>query len=175
MGKTYIYDEVERLVKKCNSRNPFDILSELNVVVMESGSYQTLKGYCFSANRTVYVVINDSLHPALKKIVAAHELAHIVLHRKMLQIAPMKDSVLYDMTSETEYEANLFAADLLIPDESVTEMTKDEDMDYFKMCKSLSTSPDLMSFKLFSLIKRGYAYPMPPLDINSTFLSKEEK
>lgn len=175
MGKTYIYDEVERLVKKCKSRNPFDILNTLNVVVMESSSYQKLKGYCFSANRTVYVVINESLHPALKKIVAAHELAHIILHKNMLQIAPMKDSVLYDMTSETEYEANLFAADLLIPDETVTDMSKDEDMDYFKMCQTLNTSPDLMSFKLFSLIKRGYAYPMPPLDMNSAFLAKEEK
>lgn len=118
MAKTYIYDEVERLVNKCKSRNPFDILSALNVVVMESSNYQKLKGYCFSANRTVYVVINETLHPAEKKIVAAHELAHVVLHKNMLQLAPMKDSVLYDMTSETEYEANLFAADLLIPDET---------------------------------------------------------
>ena len=93
MAKTYIYDEVERLINKCKSRNPFDILSALNVVVMESNAYQKLKGYCFSANRTVYVVINESLHPAEKKIVAAHELAHVVLHKNMLQLAPMKDSV----------------------------------------------------------------------------------
>ncbi len=174
MGKTYIYDEVERLVKKCKSRNPFDILDALNVVVMESNSYQKLKGYCFCANRTVYVVINESLHPALKKIVAAHELAHIILHKKMLQLAPMKDSVLYDMTTETEYEANLFAADLLIPDDVISDMSKDEDMDYFRICQTLSISPDLMSFKLFSLIKRGYAYPMPPVNMDSSFLGKEK-
>lgn len=173
MVKTYIYDEVERLVNKCKSRNPFDILSALNVVVVESNAYQKLKGYCFSANRTVYVVINESLHPAEKEIVAAHELAHVVLHKNMLQLAPMKDSFLYDMTSETEYEANLFAADLLIQDETITDMTKDEDMDYFKICQLLSTSPDLMSFKLFSLIKRGFSYPMPPFEPNSTFLAKD--
>lgn len=172
MGMSYIYNEVEHLVKKYKSRNPFDILSAMNVVVKESGAYQKLKGYCFSANRTVYVVINETLHPAEKLIVAAHELAHIILHKNMLQMAPMKDSVLYDMKSETEYEANLFAADLLIADEDISDMSKDEDMDYFKMCQCLNTSPDLMSFKLFSLIKRGYPYPMPPLDMNSTFLGK---
>ena len=132
MRKTYIYDEVERLVRKCKSRNPFDILSALNVVVMESNAYQKLKGYCFSANRTIYVVINDS------------------------------------------YEANLFAADLLITDDVISDMSKDADMDYFRMCQTLSISPDLMSFKLFSLIKRGYAYPMPPIDMDCTFLGKEK-
>ena len=174
MRKTYLYDEVERLVRKCKSRNPFDILSALNVVVMESNAYQKLKGYCFSANRTIYVVINDSLHPSEKNMVAAHELAHIVLHRKMLRLAPMKDNILYDMTSETEYEANLFAADLLITDDVISDMSKDADMDYFRMCQTLSISPDLMSFKLFSLIKRGYAYPMPPIDMDCTFLGKEK-
>ncbi len=173
MGKTYIYDEVERLVRKCKTRNPFDILSALNVVVMESNAYQKLKGYCFSANRTIYVIINDSLHPAEKNIVAAHELAHIILHRKMLQLAPLKDNILYDMKSETEYEANLFAADLLITDNVIRDMSKGEDIDYFRMCQTLSVSPDLMNFKLFSLIKRGYAYPMP-LNMDSKFLRKEK-
>lgn len=51
MGMSYIYNEVEHLVKKYKSRNPFDILSAMNVVVKESGAYQKLKGYCFSANR----------------------------------------------------------------------------------------------------------------------------
>lgn len=172
MAKSYIYEEVERVVKKCHSRNPFDILSSMNVIVKESSSYQKLKGYCFSVNRSVYVIINSSLHPAEKNIVAAHELAHIVLHKEQLKMAPMKDSVLYDMRSETEYEANLFAADLLISDETIEDMTKEDDMDYFKMCQTLSTSPDLMSFKLFSLIKRGHSYPLPPVDMNSTFLAK---
>lgn len=173
MAKSYIYKEVERVVSKCHSRNPFDILSAMNVIVKESNNYKKLKGYCFSANRTVYVIINDSLHPAEKKIVAAHELAHIILHKKQLKMAPMKDSILYDMTSETEYEANLFAADLLISDEMIEKMTQDNDMDYFKMCQILSTSPDLMSFKLFSLIKRGHSYPLPPVDMNSKFLAKD--
>ena len=85
----------------------------------------------------------------MKQIVAAHELAHIVLHQSQLKIAPMKDTVLYNMASQTEYEANLFAADLLLDDEEIHKLSQDEDMDYFNMCKSLYVTPDFMSFKLF--------------------------
>lgn len=82
----------------------------------------------------------------------------------------MKDSVLYNMTSQTEYEANMFAANLLIDDDIHT--LEKEDMDYFSMCKYLYATPDVMSFKLFSLIRRGYAYDLPMgIDSHQSFLS----
>ena len=117
--------------------------------------------------QTTYVVINTFLAAPVKQIVAAHELAHIDLHRNQLKVAPMKDTVLYDMA----YEANLFAADLLLDDEEIHKLSQDEDMDYFKMCKSLYVTPDFMSFKLFSLIRRGHAYNLPQ-GIDSRFLAK---
>jgi hypothetical protein len=42
-------------------------------------------------------------------------------------------------------------------------------MDYFRICKELYVRPDLMSFKLFSMIQRGYQYNLPQ-GLNSTFL-----
>ena len=57
-----------------------------------------------------------------KMIVAAHELGHIILHRSQLKMAPMQDDTLYNMTDNTEYQANLFAADLLIEDEKIEDM-----------------------------------------------------
>ena len=107
------------------------------MIVIESDRFKSLKGFCFISCQTTYVVINTFLADAVKQIVAAHELAHIVLHRNQLKIAPMKDTVLYDMASQTEYEANLFAADLLLDDEEIHKLSQDEDMDYFNMCKSL--------------------------------------
>lgn len=58
----------------------------------------------------------DIFASSLKNIVAAHELGHIILHRSQLKMAPMKDDVLYNMRDNTEYEANLFAADLILDD-----------------------------------------------------------
>ena len=121
--------------------------------------------------QTTYVVINTFLAAPVKQIVAAHELAHVVLHRSQLKLAPMKDTVLYDMASQTEYEANLFAADLLLDDEEIHRLSQEEDIDYFNMCKTLYVTPDFMSFKLFSLIRRGYAYNIPQ-ELDSRFLAK---
>ena len=56
------------------------------------------------------------------------------------------------MTDNTEYQANLFAADLLIDDEEIEDMVQNEDLDYFGLCSSLNATPELMSFKLYSLI-----------------------
>ena len=75
------------------------------------------------------------------------------------------------MTDTTEYEANLFAADLLLEDAKIAEMSKNEDLDYFSFCSSLYVTPELMSFKLYSLMKRGQRYNMP-VGLNSRFLAK---
>ena len=106
-----------------------------------------------------------------KRIVAAHELGHVVLHRAQLKLAPMKDEYLYNMKDNTEYQANLFAADLLLEDDEIDKMSKNEDLDYFGFCSSLYSSPELMSFKLYSLIQRGQAYHMP-MELQSNFLAK---
>ena len=71
----------------------------------------------------------------------------------------------------TAYQANLFAADLLIDDEEIEDMVQNEDLDYFGLCSSLNATPELMSFKLYSLTKRGQAYHMP-MEIQSNFLAK---
>lgn len=170
MNKNYIFEKTEQLSRKYKTRDPFELLDYLHVVVFETDRYKTLKGYCFLSCRTMYVAINNSLSDAEKRIVAAHELGHIILHRQQLKLAPMKDTLLYDMTSSMEYEANLFAADLILEDHLIEELSRNEDADYFAMCQALYVTPDFMSFKLFSLIKRGHTYNMP-LNLNSNFLA----
>lgn len=168
----YIFQSVEKLVRRYQTRDPFELLDALNVVVRETDQYQHLKGYCFLSCKTYYVIISDFLSEEEKRIVAAHELGHIILHKRQLQVAPMKDSVLYDMRDNTEYEANLFAADLLLPDEDVAHTSKNEDLNYFGMCSTLYTTPELMSFKLYSLIRRGNSQYNMPMAIDSKFLGK---
>lgn len=171
LNSKYIYKKVESLVKKYKTRNPFELLACMNVVVIESDRYKKLKGYCLMTCQTIYVIINTFLPEEEKRIVAAHELGHVVLHRSELKMAPMKDECLYNAKDNTEYQANLFAADLLLEDSAIEEISKNEDMSYFGLCSSLYCSPDLMSFKLYSLIQRGQAYHMP-MGLQSNFLAK---
>ena len=171
LGNDYIYKKTEALVKKFQTRDPIEILKSLHVIVGETSRYNRLKGYCFMSCQTIYVMLSSFLSEEEQRIVAAHELGHIILHRSQLKMAPMKDDVLYNMMDSTEYEANLFAADLLLEDDDVAEMSKNEDLNYFGFCSSLNASPELMSFKLYSLMKRGQAYHMP-MEIQSNFLAK---
>ncbi|MDO5392137.1 MAG: ImmA/IrrE family metallo-endopeptidase [Eubacteriales bacterium] len=171
MSRQYISSKVERLIRRWKTRDPFELLDALHVVVKESDAYQSLKGFCFTANRTFYVVINSTLPPEVKRIVAAHELGHIVMHRKELKMAPMRDVEIYQMNDRTEYEANVFAAELLVSDQDVDALVQEDELDYFGICRTLNVSPDLMSFKLFGLIQRGHDYNMP-MGMDSRFLGK---
>ena len=148
MENNYIYTKVEKLVRRFRSRDPFELLDCMNVVVGETSNYKKLKGYCFMSCQTIYVMISSFLSEEEQRIVAAHELGHIILHRSQLKMAPMKDDVLYNMMDSTEYEANLFAADLLLEDDDVAEMSKNEALTYVGCCSSLNASPGLMSLEL---------------------------
>lgn len=171
MSGDYIHREVLRVQQKYKTNDPYELLDALGAELRESYAYgpHGLKGYCYFSKRTIFVVINGCLSEFEQRIVAMHEAAHIILHRDSIKVAPMKDKVIYDMVSQKEYQANLFTADFLISDEDVEELTAQEDMDYFHICKALYVSPDLMAFKLFSMIQRGYRYNLPQ-DLNSTFL-----
>ncbi|WP_270367251.1 ImmA/IrrE family metallo-endopeptidase [Eubacterium ramulus] len=171
MKNGYIYDETQKLIRKYKTRDPFKIMDNMHVIVGESSSFQKLKGFCFMSCKTIYVQISSFLSEEEKQIVAAHELGHIILHRTQLKMAPMKDDTLYNMQDNTEYQANLFAADLLLSDADIADMAHNEDLDYFSLCSTLNSTPELMSFKLYSLTKRGQAYHMP-MEIQSNFLAK---
>ena len=171
MKNGYIYDETQKLIRKYKTRDPFKIMDNMHVIVGESSSFQKLKGFCFMSCKTIYVQISSFLSEEEKQIVAAHELGHIILHRTQLKMAPMKDDTLYNMQDNTEYQANLFAADFLLSDADIADMAHNEDLDYFSLCSTLNSTPELMSFKLYSLTKRGQAYHMP-MEIQSNFLAK---
>ena len=57
MGNSYIYTKVEKLVKRFKTRDPFELLDCMNVVVGETSNYKKLKGYCFMSCQTIYLVL----------------------------------------------------------------------------------------------------------------------
>ena len=65
---------------------------------------------------------------------------------------------IYNIADKTEYQANLFAADLLLDDDEVDELAMQEGIDFYTMARYLYTNPQLLGFKLFSMANRGYKY-----------------
>ena len=104
-------------------------------------------------------------------MVAAHELGHIILHWSELLIGAFKDSNVYDATGQLEREANLFGADLMITDEEVEECIGSCDANFFSVASALNIPAPFFAFKLFSMVKRGFAMRLP-VDLDSAFLAK---
>jgi len=157
MKKNYIYACVEELIEKYNTSDPFELMDALDIHC-ESSNLEHLKGYCVIIHGIKFIAINENLRPAERKIVAAHELGHIILHSDKLKAAAHEDMNIYNIADKTEYQANLFAADLLLDDDEVDELAMQEGIDFYTMARYLYTNPQLLGFKLFSMANRGYNY-----------------
>ena len=145
----HIFAQAEKLQKKYSSRDPFELLEALNVIVMFSDSYARdgLKGFCTIQHKTKYVVINGKLSDEEQRVVAAHELGHIVVHQTDLKIGAFKDNDIYLATGKKEREAN-----------------------FFNVAKALAIPAPFFAFKLYSMVERGYAMRVP-VDLDSAFLA----
>lgn len=62
--------------------------------------------------------------------------------------------MMYDYTSKPEYEANIFAANLLVEDSKIVELAHDYDL--ISIGSMLGINPNLITFKLASMKSRGY-------------------
>lgn len=101
---------VNNLVKKWGTNDPIQLCKYLKIDVYyeELGS---IKGYYKVCLRRKMVIINSEMNWCSKKIVAAHELGHALLHGK--DIFFMKTHFTSHKSTVYENEANLFAKYLL--------------------------------------------------------------
>ena len=155
--KNTLYDKVQGLVKKYATRDPFSLAKALGIEVKYNSDFKSLKGFYYVLNRKRYIVINDNVDENEKKIVLAHEIGHDRLHRDLVTVAGLQEFVLYDMKNRPEYEANVFAAELLLADDDVLELARDG-YDIEQMAKLLSTDINLAALKVSSMNTRGYNF-----------------
>lgn len=114
--------DVKRLVayyvKKYETRNPFRLAEYLNVFVHVGPLGSRAGCYMFLKNHKC-IFLNEDLNEQERMLVMAHELAHSIMHRKENCYFIRNKTLL--LTSEVETEANMFAAELLIPDDLIYE------------------------------------------------------
>ena len=115
-----IADMAERIAKKYDSRDPFKIAKRCGVelIIKNLGS---LKGFYKVVYDTPFIFLNSALSSEEARLVCAHELGHHALHRAAAR-AGFEEFSLFSQTSRREYEANLFAAALLISNEEIKEL-----------------------------------------------------
>lgn len=104
-------------VSKYNTRNPFEIADYLGILY-QIGNIGCSGCYMFLKNHR-YIFISENLSEPETQMVMAHELGHAILHRKENCYFIRNQTLL--LNSKNEKEANLFAAELLIPNEIILE------------------------------------------------------
>ena len=76
---------------------------------------------------------------------------------------------LFDKTLPAEYEANIFAAELMIADKEILELLNDEDKSFFDVARELGVPAPLLDFKFRVLKHKGYRIEAPYI-ANGDFL-----
>ncbi len=145
---------VERIAKALGAQLRFSPLDD------------ELSGMIYVKEGIPIIGVNALHHPNRQRFTIAHECGHLVLHKshitkevhvdKAFQML-MRDSVSSAGVNEIEIEANLFAAELLMPEPLLTEALGNEAFDIddegavTSLAKSFKVSPSAMRFRLGNL------------------------
>jgi len=159
MTSTHIHELVEKLLKRCGTRNPFKIAKELGVHVMWRNDFTELKGMYKVILRNRFIFINGNLDEYEQRVICAHELGHDALHWRLASGAALYETTLYDVKNRIEYEANAFAAGILISDDDVVELI-DEGFGESQIAATLGVGVDLLLIKVGEMNRRGFEIAM---------------
>lgn len=156
----YIYSKATEMVKQTGTRNPMKIASEIGVMLRYSEELDKLLGLYTYRWKHRIILLNDKMEEIMARMVCAHELGHDALHRDIAKGDGLKEFVLFNMKDTTEYEANAFAAHLIIDDDDIYSMSKDK-YDVVQMAKMLNVNINLVLIKLQELNKLGCNFRVP--------------
>lgn len=114
-----IIERAAGVVRTYKTRNPFTLAKamEIELVIKELGA---LKGFYKVIYGVPFIFLNSSLDKKTSALVLAHEIGHHLLHKEFATFG-FEETSLFSPASRREYEANLFAAEMLIEDEEVEE------------------------------------------------------
>ena len=157
----FIHKKVNMITTKFNTRDPFEICKCMDIHIHYKDLGNNLKAYYFCQSRIKNIIINCRSGIIVRRILCAHELGHAVLHGKLAAMRGFQEMELFDTLVPIEYEANLFAAELIIPDDIILELLNDQDKSFFSIAKELFVPSELLDFKFLVLKHKGLKIETP--------------
>ena len=118
-----------------------------------------------------YIFLNSRMDEHTAHMVIAHEIGHDKLHRELGKKGLQEFSLFEDIKSITEYEANAFAAHLLIDNDEIYQLLK-EGYSIEHISKGLNVHPCLVEIKINEMKKLGYDLKLFTYIGGSEFLRK---
>ncbi len=168
---TEILSTVQALRERYETADPARLCESMGILLLYApmgDGRDACKGFYLTQSRKQAVTVNSDLEAPLQRVVLAHELGHATLHRHAAGVCGFRELGLFDETSQLEYEANLFAAELLLEDDAVLELMQGE-MSFFGAAAALEVPPELLDYKFRILLRKGYKLMTPPMTARSDF------
>lgn len=113
-----IKKRADKLARFYRTRNPFEIVRGMNVILV-TYPLEGVRGFYQYFQRNNIIYLDERLSGHDRKFVLAHEMGHMLLHKKSNAI--FMDTRTQFNTSRYEKEADLFAMCLLLPDDILME------------------------------------------------------
>lgn len=154
MNSLQLYWKAQQVKAKSAARDMLGLAEELGILVEFSDDYKDLLGMYYSHWHHRFIFLNSRLDEDWLPMVLAHEIGHDQLHRELAKTG-LQEFELFRMNSRTEYEANAFAAHLLLDNDEVYRLVRaGEDME--TISKRLRCNINLMLIKMREMVALGY-------------------
>lgn len=110
--------QANKIARMFKSRDPFEIVRGLNVILVHY-PLDGVRGFYQYFQRNNIIYLDERLPEPEQRFVLVHELGHMFLHKKANAI--FMDTRTQLNGARYEREADLFAMELLLPDELLSE------------------------------------------------------
>lgn len=134
------------------------------------------KGFCTNILNHFYIFINQNQSFYMQRMICGHELGHVLFHPDKLtrgengKPGKLIEWELFDIKDNTEYEANLFLANLLIDTDELKDLIY-QGYDPVSIAASLKVNVNLVAIKVAETKFDGIRIPPMP---SKNFLGKIE-
>ncbi|WP_312667773.1 ImmA/IrrE family metallo-endopeptidase [Tissierella praeacuta] len=113
---TWIKDIVQGLIEIYETRNVYELVDLLNIGLIKRDLPTGIKGKFFrDLFDNEFIFVSNELSPQEEIQVIAHELGHAILHTELTASYYTENHLLNK--DQIEYQANKFAAELLMPND----------------------------------------------------------
>nr|DAK26572.1 MAG TPA: IrrE protein [Caudoviricetes sp.] len=154
MRSEYIAKKVKQIRRRTRSHDMQEVAELLNIRLIFSNEFKNLLGMYYVRWRNRFIIVNNRLDDAWLRMVIAHEIGHDQLHRDIASRG-LQEFELFSIKSRTEYEANAFAAHLLLDSNEVYDLLRQE-YDVFSAAQKLNCDVNLLLIKLNEMRSLGY-------------------
>ena len=163
-----IVRKANQIVKLCGTRDPRRIADELGIEIMYC-PFKSQKGAYKVIMRNRFMFVKENLHPVMENIVLLHELGHDSLHRdEATKAGGFKEFNIFDIrNSRMEYEANIFATQIVLPDDDFLELAE-QGYNVQQIARTMHSDVNLVALKADTLISQGYR--IRPQEYKNRFL-----